>query len=578
LDDCLKRIAAGESVADCLADYPYHSEKLIPLLDTATLVNSSPKVSASPEFRKASYHRLVAQLSPQPTPTLERSLLSSPCILDREPTIWETLVNTVTGAKKIALVAMLVCIMILTGSLVIFGPFRFFSQNPVLAIPCTLTILSGTVVSQSIGSDTWVETADGITIEAGSRIKTSSDSHATLTFFDGSTIKLEPNTDMTIQKVEQTEQGATVIVLNQWLGKTWSRVIEMTIPGSQFEIHTPSAAALVRGTMFSTEVAESGLTKVKTTEGIVSVVAQDYEVDVTAGLETIVNSGVTPSEPIVVSPPESKLIFSVDMPAIGSVCNPAGASTGYLPDGLAFNQIPGSQSTVPGTGAQIITIPQPVSGDYMIILRAVDSGTVDFRIIGTSGDQAVFEQSETQHMIEGAMVVIHLNVTTENGQIDDIEVVDIVLLQDEAPEKIVKVEPVTPVVQVDEDKEEKDKTKSEDDKEDGAKNKKVEDDEDANEEEKGKSQDGLNDNKKDKEIDQNQKNSSDNVTTDESTGNGDDEEMDQDVNDDKEDSNKDKSKLKDNRKSEDNSKEMDEDKKDSKWWRKWQWWRNTDKD
>jgi hypothetical protein len=589
LDNCLKRIANGETVADCLADYPYLSEELVPLLDTAALVNSSPKISASGEFRKASYSRLMAQLSPEHVSTTERSYSSSPWVADSDnsTSVWETLVNAITGARRVALAAMLVCILILTGSLFLYGPFRFFSSDTALAAPCTLTILSGTVVSQSTGSDIWVETADGIILEAGSRIKTDSDSHATLTFFDGSTIKLEPNTDMTIQKVEQTNKGAPVIVLNQWLGKTWSRVIEMTIPGSQYEIHTPSAAALVRGTMFTTEVIESGLTKVKTTEGIVSVVAQDYAVDVTAGLETSIQAGVTPSEPLIVPPPESKLIFSFDMPAIGSVCDPTGASTGYLPNGLAFNQIPDSQASIPGDGTQIITIPHPIAGDYMVILRAIDDGTVGFSIRGESDDQTVLEQIESQHMAEGAMLVIHLNVTTENGQINDITVFDIVPLQGDAPEKIIKIETVTPSVKAVEEKEEKDKAKSEDDKKDGEKNKKADDDKDKDTGETGKSKNKV------IKIDEEKNGNTDNITADESTMKGDDEEIDQveaedtdkNNNGHKKDTDNSKSKNKEKQKSKDNNndtkdddKEVDEDKKDRNWWRTWQWWRHKDKD
>jgi len=140
-------------------------------------------------------------------------------------------------------------------------------------------------------------------------------SYALLTFFEGSTIKLEPNTDVEIPRVESAEGGGTEIALKQWLGRTWSRVVKMMDPNSSYEIQTPSAIALVRGTFFTTEVDEAGSTIVQVKEGAVTVAAQVEDVDtpedetaeeerevlVSAGYQVSVSLGTLPSQPLPIS-------------------------------------------------------------------------------------------------------------------------------------------------------------------------------------------------------------------------------------------------------------------------------------
>jgi len=143
-----------------------------------------------------------------------------------------------------------------------------------------------------------------MTLYAGTRVKTSPDSTALLTFFDGSTLTLEPGAELEIQQLQSDDDKAVTIVLKQWMGRTWSQVVKMVDKGSRYEIETPTAIALVRGTKFLLDVDEEGKTREETTEGLVSVVALGEEVLVPAGQMTFVEPGVTPSEPTVASVPE----------------------------------------------------------------------------------------------------------------------------------------------------------------------------------------------------------------------------------------------------------------------------------
>ena len=137
----------------------------------------------------------------------------------------------------------------------------------------------------------------------------------------------------------------------------------MADSGSQYEIKTPSATAVVRGTLFATEVDETGSTQVTITEGLVSVVAQEEEVYLTANQQSGVEAGSPPSQPVAQPSPKTKLVINIDKPLFGSVLDPTGSSTGILPSGLSFNQILGSQSSRPSEDTQIVTIPQPMTAN-----------------------------------------------------------------------------------------------------------------------------------------------------------------------------------------------------------------------
>ena len=358
---------------------------------------------------------------------------------------WQGLLRILTPMRNAAVPITLALLLITVAS---FGAFNILSPSPALASQCTLSILSGDVEVQEPGAGNWKQGTDGMTLAARMRIKTSAESHALLTFFEGSTIKLEPGTDIEIQRMESGDEQATTIVLKQWMGRTWSRVIKMADPGSHYEIETPSANAIVRGTLFATEVGETGDTKVATTEGLVSVVAQDEEVFIPADQETQVAAGRTPSQPAAAPDPEAEITITIDKAAVASVIDPTGASTGYLPDGWSFNQIPGSQTSSLSGDTQTITIPQPTSGEYTIALRYITEDTAHINIQGTSEDEVAFEYTGTYEgaIGDGWLIRVYLNV--EDGLIVDGDVSAVEPLEDKMPEKLVKVKsvPVATVV------------------------------------------------------------------------------------------------------------------------------------
>jgi hypothetical protein len=200
--------------------------------------------------------------------------------------------------KRKYIIAGSAALLVLIAAILYFsGVFRFHSSESALTTNCTLSILTGKVEINNSPNMDWSQAEDGSILRAGTRIKTSSDGDAQLTFFEGSTLEIGPNSDIEIQSIQQTQEKDTVIIIKQWAGTTWSRVVKMIGTGSRYEIDTPSSYALVRGTAFCTSIDEEGTTTLDVTEGTVAVRAQGQEVLVQAGFEVTVKVGESPGQP-----------------------------------------------------------------------------------------------------------------------------------------------------------------------------------------------------------------------------------------------------------------------------------------
>jgi hypothetical protein len=292
LDYCLERIKNGETIEQCLAEYPALRHQMEPLLRSALAVSSLPKVAVSEQYRETALGRMMARLHQETGCNKVVELDQQTSFKDNFTRVGQWLQRYVIGAKRLAIPVALAVIIAIGASV---SASSWVSPSSALASRCTLSILSGNVEILIPGQEGSQSGADGMTLDVGTRIITAPDTEALITFFDGSTLNLEPQTDIEIQRLVSDDEQNISIVLKQWMGKTWSRVVKMADP--HYEIHTPSATAIVRGTTFMVEVDETGETIVVTDEGLVSVIGEDAEVFVPAGWETKVKRGATPAFP-----------------------------------------------------------------------------------------------------------------------------------------------------------------------------------------------------------------------------------------------------------------------------------------
>jgi len=83
-------------------------------------------------------------------------------------------------------------------------------------------------------------------------IKTGDNTSASIVLFESSIIRLDNNTEVTIQEILQQE-GETSVKIKQDSGRTWNTVLKMS-GIDDYEVHTPTTVASVRGTSFDVNI------------------------------------------------------------------------------------------------------------------------------------------------------------------------------------------------------------------------------------------------------------------------------------------------------------------------------------
>ena len=270
------------------------------------------------------------------------------------------------GRRRVVIAAVLAALVMVPVVLVV-------TQQRAASAATILSILDGTA-SVARGTAAFAPASDGEVVNDGDRVQTAERSHALVTFFDGSTLEIEPSTTVQIEAARAAAGGAIDIRISQTLGRTWASVQKLTRADSKFELRTPTLTAAVRGTGFITEVLADGTSTVQTTDGVVEVTAQGQSVLVGAGQRTTAQPGSPPSAPGAIAPP-SRLRFGMHSPAHLVALDPLGRACGVvLPGPQVIRQIPGCLASAPGTEPQLVDLPNATAGFYRLVVTSIAPG------------------------------------------------------------------------------------------------------------------------------------------------------------------------------------------------------------
>jgi hypothetical protein len=233
-----------------------------------------------------------------------------------------------------------------------------------LQTAAVLTVISGDVQTR-FGASGFASATDGAVLYVGSTVRTSPGARAVITLFEGSTIELEPASDIMIEEAT-TRSSSTIVQLVQSVGRSWHVVTHLTTADSRYEVRTPAATASVRGTAFEVAV-DDGLsgptTTVTTTEGRVATAdaAGSSEVLVSADQVTTVRANTAPEPPR--SAPDAQRVVSVAVMSDNSlVVDPLGRANGVR-DGKVFAQTPGARVRMQD-GTIVVTLPNVPDGVF----------------------------------------------------------------------------------------------------------------------------------------------------------------------------------------------------------------------
>ena len=177
-------------------------------------------------------------------------------------------------------------------------PLAWLKQTPA---PATVVAVSGRA-TVTLPGETERAVRSGEPLHAGAQLATAGDSSVTLRFADGSTLILQPNTQLALDTVSVYAGGGmadTRLRLQQ--GRAEVSANPRRAPGSRLQIITPSAVAAVRGTHFRVG-ADPDVTREETLEGRVALDAAGHSVAVEAGRGTLAEKGKPPQSPVALLP------------------------------------------------------------------------------------------------------------------------------------------------------------------------------------------------------------------------------------------------------------------------------------
>lgn len=351
LDRCVEEIVSGRaSVRECLDRYPEHRAVLEPALQDVAALLTLPVPAPQPRPARRQAFMAAIRETPQQAPRRRFGLPSLPSIPWFEAPSFGLggLAMRMVPAAAVALLAIVVVL----------------AQGGGTASAATLTVFAGQVERQVDGA--WAPLDDGAAVNEGDSIRTMPSSRALLTFPDGSTAALDPDTEVELARLDI--DGRRQIELTQATGRLWNDVV--TVAGStSYVVVTPHATVEARGTVFETVV--DGDTAVSTSDGLVRVTAANSSVEVLAGQIVRAAAGT------IDAPKQIPFIGEITVrgPLAAALSSPDGAATGLLPSGVVFRQVPGVTTTVPGEGEQQrMFVGNVEPGVYSLVLRRYEAG------------------------------------------------------------------------------------------------------------------------------------------------------------------------------------------------------------
>ena len=140
--------------------------------------------------------------------------------------------------KKKVLAVFLVLVIAVVG-------FLYFPRGGVVEAinAAVLSILSSGVDASRAGA-TFEPALDGDVFATGDVVRADDNGRAVLTFFEGSTLSVDPGSAVKVVSLVKTGSGGIQLDLEQTAGRTWASVSKLVAADSKFAIHTPSIAPL----------------------------------------------------------------------------------------------------------------------------------------------------------------------------------------------------------------------------------------------------------------------------------------------------------------------------------------------
>jgi hypothetical protein len=289
LDRCVARLARGESVSQCLYDYPQYTAELRSLLETAIALRRLPQPKQRPEAVKIGYGQMMAA-SRAELRRRSRSVVGDRAVSRRPAASWWL------GAAA----AFSLLLLLAVGGALLLQSGVFLRTVP-LSAEIVVAEAEGVVLRLPSGTRSWVPAEVGDKLAVGDRLQTSVDGRAALLLAGSFGVNLLSSAEIAVLTLPSLRQDMEPLVIYQEEGSVIYDVamngdeVSSSELGSQvlapLEVHTLVAATRASSAKFAMAVAADGATVVSVNDGEVDVVAGEWVRLTRAGEVTVVGPG-----------------------------------------------------------------------------------------------------------------------------------------------------------------------------------------------------------------------------------------------------------------------------------------------
>lgn len=265
------------------------------------------------------------------------------------------------------------------------------STLPTVSTTATLTVLAPAVEHVAAGATSGRPARDGMDLAEGDRIVTDLGGSALITFLDGSTVTVEPASEVTVRRAEVSARDGTSIRLLIHAGKVWARLASLANRRSSISLESSEYAATARDGLIGAQAERDGTFVCWTRAGAlalsdragapVALVAPGHKATVAGTRAPVVETFSVHS---------STLEIATSRGVQPLLVMPSGRhAAGFVGPGIEVNHVFGSLTSA-SRGGTLVDVPAGVRGSYVLLLEGVTGGPFTVAVVGRFRGNVVY--------------------------------------------------------------------------------------------------------------------------------------------------------------------------------------------
>jgi len=269
-------------------------------------------------------------------------------------------------------------------AMVLMAPFLLPSLATAQgAVTATLSVLTAPVERIAGEAGATEPGVTGMNLAEGDRIRTGAGGVALVTFLNGSTVTVLPDTEVTVKQAPTGRAKAAGIRMLIHTGRVWARVVQAAGSRSTLTLESNDYTATAHDGLIGAEQS-AGTFVCWTRRGTVWLTDRSGQTDtvLVSGQRARARFGVpVTAEPF--APSASALEVRTTGPVVPLVRMPDGSqAAGFLAPDVEINQVFGSLTEAKGGQRWLVEVPGGHEGPYTLILTGTGTGPYTARITG----------------------------------------------------------------------------------------------------------------------------------------------------------------------------------------------------